>query len=130
MSCINWPGRFPEEPSGDPRPGELGYGSWAEKKNEYNRQIAAFLRRFADQVERDGLPTIHNLTPGFGDVILFTDTNDIKGEEPLCGLDEPVMDTLGGKIQVLVGPRGINCRGVLVLPLQGHTVRVRAEEKP
>ncbi|MBN1774508.1 MAG: hypothetical protein JXB32_24825 [Deltaproteobacteria bacterium] len=131
MSYVKWPSRRAEEPGGAQEPGEIGHERQPWERSEHNRQLATFLRRFADQVERDGLPTLHNLTPGFGDVVLFTDSNRISGEEQPGGYDEAVLDCVGGKIQVLVGPRGINnCFGVLVLPLQGHTVRVRAEEKP
>ena len=110
----------------------LNSSSFGEAKREHNHQLAEILRGFASQVERDGLPWIRNNIPGWGDVVLLNDANCVKGNEhPGAVYDEAVLDTTGGKIQVLVGPGGItNCRAVLVLPLPGFTVRVRGEAKP
>ena len=127
MSTFRGPsGTDPINPIGNP------WKALVLARKQHSHQLAAFLRRFADQLDRDGLPTIQNNVPGWGDVVLLTDGNTVTGSDaPGVVYDEPVIYTVDGKIQVLVGPNGVNnCHAVLVLPIPGRTVRVRAEQKP
>jgi hypothetical protein len=90
--------------------------------------IAAMLRSAADRLERTGLPMIENNAPGWGDVLLITEENQIEGKGPF---DESVVDGTDGRVKVVVGPHGVaNCVAVVVLPVPGKSVRITTEEKP
>ncbi len=139
MSTVKTPsGAGPFDDGDDRIDNRLAAGNWDREweewraaKKQHDHQLAEFLRRFADRIERDGLPMIKNNIPGWGDVVLFTEGNHIEGSDaPGVVYDESVLDTVDGKIQVLVGPKGITKgHAVLVLPIPGRTVRVRAGQK-
>ncbi len=103
MSTVKTPsGAGPFDDGDDRIDNRLAAGNWDREweewraaKKQHDHQLAEFLRRFADRIERDGLPMIKNNIPGWGDVVLFTEGNHIEGSDaPGVVYDESVLDTV------------------------------------